>query len=228
MEYTVSLTEEIIRKIKYQILSGEYLPGDHLPTLREMADIFNVSRSVINAAVVELETDGYIKIVPTKWIEVADWEEEGNLSILTDLIDFGIIKHNQLESLLQSRMFFELECVRLACENATSENIAKLKALIIEESVEKRPEKRAKYDIRFHTLIAKMSGNFIYAMLIHSFSESSYKLIEKFYDDENVLRFVSEKHEGICTAIEEKNVNKAVTEMQSLLEHGERIIITKI
>lgn len=224
----MSLTEDVIRKIKYQILSGEYVPGEHLPTLREMADIFDVSRSVINAAVVELETDGYIKIVPTKWIEVADWEEEGNLSILTDLIDFGVIKRRQLESLLQSRVFFELECVRLACENATPEDIAKLKALVIEESAEKRPEKRAKYDIRFHSLIGRMSGNFIYAMIINSFSESSFKLIEKFYDDDNVLCFVSEKHGSICSAIEDKNVKKAVSDMQALLEHGERIIYSKI
>ena len=224
----MSLTQDVIRKIKYQILSGEYKPGERLPTLREMADIFGVSRSVINAAVVELETDGYIKIVPTKWIEVAPWEEEGNLSILTDLIDFGVIRQSQLKSLLEGRMFFETECVRLACENATDADIAKLKALVIEESAEKRPDRCARYDIRFHSLIGKMSGNFIYAMIINSFSESGYRLIEKFYGDEGVLSFVQEKHAGICAAIEDRNTDKAVSDMRELLEHGEKTINSKI
>ena len=224
----MSLTEDVIRKIKYKILCGEYTPGEHLPTLREMADIFEVSRSVINAAVVELETDGYIKVVPTKWIEVADWEEEGNLSILSDLIDFDIMKRTQLESLLQSRLFMEQECVRLACKNAAPEDVAKLKALVITESAEKRPEKRAKYDIRFHSLIGRMSGNFIYAMIINSFSESGFKLIEKFYDDDQVMSFVSDMHGGICEAIENRDEKSAVEKLRQLLEHGEKIIYTKI
>ena len=78
----MSLTDEVIKKLKYDILSGRYKKGERLPTLREMADSFGVSRSVINAVVVDMETSGYIRIVPTKWIEVADWESEGNLSIL--------------------------------------------------------------------------------------------------------------------------------------------------
>lgn len=224
----MSLTEEVIRKLKYQILSGKYSPGEHLPTLREMADIFEVSRSVINAVVVDLETNGYIKIVPTKWIEVADWETEGNLSILNDLIEFELIRRDQLKSLLQSRLFMELECVRLACKNASREDVAKLKALVIEESAETRPEKRAKYDIRFHTLVAQMSRNFIYGMIINSFSDSGYKLIEKFYNDDNVMAYVSGKHESICLAIENKDEKSAVAQMRQLLEHGEKIIYTKI
>ena len=224
----MSLTEEVIRKLKYQILSGQYEPGEHLPTLREMADIFEVSRSVINAVVVDLETNGYIRIVPTKWIEVADWETEGNLSILNDLIEFDLIRREQLESLLHSRLFVELECVRLACENASREGIAKLKALVIEETAETRPDKRAGYDIRFHTLIGQLSGNFIYGMMINSFSNSSLRLIEKFYGDDEVLSYVADKHECICRAIENKDENLAVSQMRELLEHGEKIIFTKI
>lgn len=224
----MSLTEEVIKKLKYSILSGEYRPGERLPTLRELSDMFGVSRSVINAVVVDLETSGYIKVVPTKWIEVAPWEEEGNLSILNDLIEFEIISRSQLESLLSSRLFVELECVRLACANASKEDIAKLKALVIEESAEARPEKRARCDIRFHSLVARMSGNFIYAMIINSFSESGYRLIEKFYFDGNVLSYVSEKHGRICRAIEDRDENRAVEEMRELLLHGEKIILTKI
>ena len=224
----MSLTEEVIRKLKYQILSGQYKCGEHLPTLREMAESFEVSRSVINAVVVDLETSGYIRIVPTKWIEVADWESEGNLSILRDLIEFGLINRTQLESLLSSRLFMELECVRLACENASKEDIAKLKALVIEESAEKRPEKRVGYDIRFHALIAQMSGNFIYGMIVNSFSAGSYRLIEKFYGDDEVMSYAADKHGRICRAVENRDKELAVRELRELLEHGEKIIYNKI
>ena len=131
-----SLTEQVIEKLKIAILSGEYAPGDRLPTLRDMTELYDVSRSVINAVVVDLETTGYIKIVPTKWIEVADWKTEGNLSILSDLVRFGLLNNKQLEDLLQARRFLELECVKKACNNATREDIGRLFALLIEEETE--------------------------------------------------------------------------------------------
>ena len=98
-----SLTSQVIETLKRAVLSGEYQPGDRLPTLREMSELYNVSRSVINAAVVDLESNGYIRIVPTKWIEVADWKAEGNLSILSDLVRFGLLDTKQLDDLLQAR-----------------------------------------------------------------------------------------------------------------------------
>ena len=50
-----SLTETIIEELKISILSGEYKSGEKLPTLRELAELYNVSRSVINAVVVDLD-----------------------------------------------------------------------------------------------------------------------------------------------------------------------------
>lgn len=222
-----SLTEEVIEKMKYQILSGEYQPGDRLPTLRELADIYNVSRSVINAVVVDLESNGYIHIVPTKWMEVANWEAEGNLSILTDLINFGLLKEDQLKNLLDGRKFMELECVRLACQNANAKQIAQLKALVIEEAAEEDPKKRANYDVRFHYLISQLSGNFVYAIIINTFSSSGVALISSFYD-ESVLDFVTKKHEEILNAIEAKQEAIAVSAMEALLDHGESIIREKL
>lgn len=98
-----SLTETVIQKLKVSILSGEYPVGEKLPTLRELAELFDVSRSVINAAVVDLSTNGYINIVPTKWIEVADWKHDGNLTIFSDLVSLGLIDGKELSDLLEAR-----------------------------------------------------------------------------------------------------------------------------
>lgn len=219
-----SLTETIIEELKISILSGEYAPGEKLPTLRELADLYNVSRSVINAVVVDLETNGYIKIVPTKWIEVADWENEGNLSILSDLVQYGMLNVKQLQDLLEARKFLELECVRKAAENATKEQLGRLRALIIEEEVEEDPKKRARFDLQFHYAICKLSGNMVYGFIMKAFEASAVPLIEQFYSDHEVYSFVLDKHQCIAKAIQEKDGSKAEEEMRLLLEHGEMII----
>ena len=219
-----SLTGQIIEMLKRAILSGEYRPGDRLPTLREMSELYNVSRSVINAAVVDLESNGYIRIVPTKWIEVADWRAEGNLSILSDLVRFGLLSAKQLEDLLRARCFLELECVKLACANASQEDAVKLSALVLEEEAESDPKKRARYDLRFHDMICKMSGNMVYGIIMNAFEDSSFPLIELFYHDPNVYGFVGEKHRRIARAIKAHRETEAETQMRLLLEHGETIL----
>lgn len=218
-----SLTEVVLEKLKVSILSGEYAPGDRLPTLREMTALFDVSRSVVNAAVVELESNGYIKIVPTKWIEVADWKTEGNLSILSDLVTFGLFDTKQLSDLLEARRFLELECVKKACVDASREDVGKLFSLITEEEKEDDPKKRSRYDLQFHYTVCKMSGNMVYGIIMKAFEDSSYPLIELFYHDPAVYGFVLEKHQRIANAIKEHKVTEAETQMRLLLEHGETI-----
>ena len=219
-----SLTGQVVDTLKRAILTGEYLPGDRLPTLRELSELYEVSRSVVNAAVVDLESNGYIRIVPTKWIEVADWKAEGNLSILSDLVRFGLLDDKQLEDLLRARRFLELECVKLACTNASREDAAKLSALIIEEETENDPKKRARYDLRFHDLICKMSGNMVYGIIMNAFEDSSFPLIELFYRDPEVCGFVWEQHRWIADAIKTHQETEAETQMRLLLEHGETIL----
>ena len=219
-----SLTEQVVEKLKFSILSGAYAPGDRLPTLRDMTELYEVSRSVVNAAVVELESNGYIKIVPTKWIEVADWKAEGNLSILSDLVRFGLLDKKQLDDLLQARRFLELECVRQACAHASPEAIGRLFALILEEETETDPKMRSRYDLRFHYMICSMSGNMVYGIIMNAFEDSSFPLIELFYHDPAVSGFVLEKHKQIAQAIKDKKATEAETQMRLLLEHGESIL----
>lgn len=220
-----SLTETIIEELKISILSGEYEIGEKLPTLRELAELYNVSRSVINAVVVDLETNGYIKIVPTKWIEVADWKNEGNLTILADQVAFGLLDLAQLGDLLEARKFLELECARKAAANATKEQLGRLRALIIEEETEDDPKKRARYDLQFHYAICKLSGNMVYGYVMKAFEAASIPLIEQFYSDHEVYSFVLEKHQCIADAITAKDEREAEQQMRLLLEHGESIIM---
>ena len=219
-----SLTETVLEKIKHQILSGEYEVGEKLPTLRELCEIFDVSRSVINSVVVDLETNGYIKIVPTKWIEVADWKNESNFAILADLVSFGLLDSKQLDDILAARKYLELECVRQACTHATEGDKGRLQALLVEEGIELDPQKRAAFDLQFHYLICKMSGNIVYGIVMQAFENSAYPLIVRFYEDREVYEFVMKKHGLITKAILDKNVTEAEKQLRLLLEHGEKII----
>ena len=85
-------------------------------------------------------------------------------------------------------------------------------------------ERACRYDLRFHYMICKMSGNMVYGIIMNAFEDSSFPLIELFYHDPEVYGFVLEQHRKIACAIEAHRVTEAETQMRLLLEHGETIL----
>ncbi|MFA6866466.1 MAG: FCD domain-containing protein [Clostridia bacterium] len=223
-----NLTDEFIEKLEYRILMGEYKVGQRLPTLRELATTNGVSRSVVNAAIIELANIGYIKIVPTKWIEVADWEREGSLAILNGIVEFDLMDKKIIGSLLDSRKLIEIECVKLASLKAKKQDILKLQAIVNEENIYISIEDRVCIDMKFHHMISVMSGNFVYPLIMKSFEKNSYKLIHEFYSKDNIYEFVMKTHKEILEAISSGDVDTACNSMLNLLIHGEKILFEKI
>ncbi|MCI9256193.1 GntR family transcriptional regulator [Acutalibacter sp.] len=56
----IPLYQKIYNEIKSQILSGQYPPGERIPTELEISEAYSVSRITATRAVKDLETDGYI------------------------------------------------------------------------------------------------------------------------------------------------------------------------
>ena len=51
---------QIIEEIKIRIITGEYLPSEKLPSVRELSLLFNVNPNTIQKALATLEEDGLI------------------------------------------------------------------------------------------------------------------------------------------------------------------------
>jgi len=54
------ISTQIAEQIRSAILAGEYIPGDKLPSERELADIFGVSRPSVREALNMLASAGLI------------------------------------------------------------------------------------------------------------------------------------------------------------------------
>ena len=223
---TKNLTDKLVAQIEQKIVKGEWEVGEKIPTHREMVSLFGVSRSVINAAIKDLDSMGYLEIVPRKRIIVADWKHHGTLSVLGALIREKAYDKNTLSALLRSRELIETECAKLAASNATPKNILDLKEhLELGKQLVNNLDK-TEYDIKFHHLIAVASGNMVYALIIKSFEDYSREFILPFYKSGDVSSFVSARHEKLLSAIEQKDPEKAGKIMKEMLYHGEKIILS--
>lgn len=57
---TPSKTHNVLRTLERKIRSGQFEPGEKLPSMRELAKSFNVSTMVMQQAAVQLEEKGLL------------------------------------------------------------------------------------------------------------------------------------------------------------------------
>lgn len=74
--YEGPIYEQIKRQIVHDILSGELVPGDTLPSLRSLAKELKVGVLTVNRAYTELENEGYLETVQGKGCFVAEKSSE--------------------------------------------------------------------------------------------------------------------------------------------------------
>ena len=108
-----SLTDLFVAEIERRILTEEWRVGQRVPSFRALADDFNVSRSVINAGMVELAEHGYLTTIPRKHTIVADWKKHGTMAILDGMISHNLYDKEFIDNLLESRMVIECTCAGL-------------------------------------------------------------------------------------------------------------------
>lgn len=219
-----SLTDIFVSDVENLILNGVWKKGEKIPPLRALAESFGVSRSVVNAAVAELEEKGFLCCFPRRGISVADWEREGTLSVLTAIVKHDIDNRRAIGSIFDSRLLIETEAASAAAAERTEQDLSALLA-VVESEENASPARMVSADMDFHRALVAAGHNMVYTAVLNAFREASEKLIKRFYlDNEEVLHFVRSKHRAIYDAIERRDGKTARRLTAELLEHGRKII----
>lgn len=210
--------EKVVEKLKESISSGEILPGDPLPSERQLMDDFGVSRSSLREAFRVMELLGLIESVPGKGRFVrypkSVAEDEKNIR----LEDSAVLE------LMEARRVLDPAIAAASAMRATSSDLTKI--LRVLTSTEKRlgePRMRAQADFDFHLALAEATHNFVFVNitrmnfdLIMATHDKIYNLLE---DKDAFLR----EHRLMYEAILDHDVELA-REMAS--KHIDRIYKT--
>ena len=138
-----TLREKILETIRDAILKGTLKPGERVSET-DLAERFGISRTPIREAFRQLESEGYLQVIPRKGAVVASLSER-------DIEEFYAIK-----------IILEGFAARIAAEKLTEKDIERL------ESINERLQKIAEDgDVKtffrvhneFHELFIKASGN---------------------------------------------------------------------
>lgn len=202
----------VVDQIKENFLNGAYKPGDKLPTERELASLFSVSRTSVREALRKLEIKGLIEIKQGSGIFIKSLD----FLIPRDEITSPIINAEKklIYEMLELRRVLEVECAYLASQRATSEDLERIReALEMMGRAENDVEQGLQADLSFHFNIVRASHNSIFLQLMESLGERMKDTIQvtrryRLADPERMQDTVDE-HKEIYLAIATGEANQA-------------------
>ena len=201
VEKHLTLRERILETIRDAIMSGALKPGEKVAE-PELAARFGISRTPIREAFRQLESEGYLTVIPRKGALVASFSAK-------DVEEFYAIK-----SILEGY------AARKACSRLSTREISKLEAIN-----EKLREIAAEEDVRhffkvhnsFHDMFIRAAGNEklheMIAALLASLSKPGRMLISV------------EEHEKIIEAFRGRDAVLAEMLVQKNAEYGGKVLI---
>jgi len=222
----------IAQQIKDKIQAGDFSVGERLPSERDLADQFEVSRSSIREALIALEIEGLVEVRVGSGVFVAN--QPGNPPIQTparaEATDSTEVGSNDLSpfELLRTRILLETESAALAAVHATEEQQAHIREMC---ALMDSQANSVQADYGFHRAIALASGNEALAAAIEYLWQLSLRniIFARFDDhfvDRGVWRLAKQEHEQIVKAIGRRHPQEAREAMRHHLEHiYQRLVI---
>jgi DNA-binding FadR family transcriptional regulator len=147
------LYEQIAQKLAKAIAAGDYEIGQRLPSERELAQSFGVSRPTVREAIIALELDELVDVRLGSGVYVKNRQPPSGAEGAKDIGPF---------ELLEARHAIEGEAAALAALRIDDAQLAKLSALISEMRDDNRQNEiimSEEADRRFHELIASSTQN---------------------------------------------------------------------
>ena len=159
-----SPVDVIIRQVRALITSGQLAPGDKLPAERKMAEKLGVSRGHVRDALQKLEFYGILRTLPQSGTVVAGMGIAALEGLITDVLQ---LEESDFGSLVETRVMLEVQCVKLAAERRTAEDLVQIEmALGAYEDKIRAGQSAVEEDLLFHLSLADASKNGVLKSLL--------------------------------------------------------------
>jgi GntR family transcriptional repressor for pyruvate dehydrogenase complex len=196
---------QVAEQLREAILAGRLRPGEPVPTERELAETFSVSRASVREALRALQAQGLITATgsPTRSL-VASAVDVPAQDALENLLRLNGVR---LGDLIELRCVLESAAVRAAAQRHEPELLADAQRAVDEMNGGRVTiEEFDEADVRFHVALARASGNeAIHLVMTALRGAAARHLLDALRarkDPERTLRRLAKEHEAILAAVE--------------------------
>lgn len=231
MKPPASRLENLTRDLTSHIVSGEYSPGQRLPTETQLQEKWGVSRSVVREAMKVLASQGLVRVEQGRgtFVNAADTNS------LSTQISFALRRPRvgstpntsegvgEWAALVDVRRVLEVAVAERAALQADAQDIAAMQAAV--EEMRARPAQPAGYvdaDLAFHRALATATGNPLWSALLGSLNDLLRRYREASFNGRDSALIAARQHQKILEAVQNRDVAAATEAMRLHLQRSEQ------
>lgn len=226
LEREQRLYERVVEKVLDLIGNNSWTTGYRLPPERELAEAFNVSRTVVREAVKALEAQGVLESVGGSGVYV----RAADSSLVSRSLQTYIQLSNQTNfeiQLTEVRRVLEVEVAALAAERATPQQRQQLREICEAMRAGDRPaQQMADLDFQLHTTLAEATQNELFKVLLAPVLDQFHDQITLTWEGygRRPVEPVLDQHEAIVAAVESGQAEAARQAMLKHLAYSRQIV----
>jgi DNA-binding FadR family transcriptional regulator len=215
------LYRQVADQLRKHIDSGATPAGSRLPTERDLADTFNVSRQTIREALISLEVEGRVRIRVGSGIYVCE-QTSGSGQPVVD----SSVEHEGPFELLRARAFIEGAIAAEAAIRITPEHIAVLDDLILKMERSLHPgDDSVVLDCAFHVAVASILDNAAIERCVRDLFQQRmtpyFGRLAAYFENETTWREAMEEHRAIRNALVARDPAAASQALRTHLEKSQ-------
>jgi len=216
--------EDVVSQIHELIKDGRLKAGDQLPSERELAETFKVSRTSVREALRALETQGLMVTRTGMGTFVADLPTESLVELLAKLL---IEAKDALADIFEMRKLIEPQIAALAAERASKSDIEGMREILKKQRDQiSQGVMAVEADAEFHFSIGQATQNQALQKLVSGLMELLSHSREESLQTPGRSEDSLASHERILSAIENHDRNGARKAMLNHIEKVEQNIIS--
>lgn len=217
----VSSASNVVAKILSFIHQRRYESGERLPSERDFADRFGISRAAVREALAALETMRVIERRPNSGIFLRNTDDSSIEALVLHAVSGLPFAPEDAANVFEVRRILEVQAVKLACDNRTADDIENMRNILLRTkshldeniSIEKEDED-------FHLAIVAATKNGILVRTVKSFYELSKVRRQIYFSDNERGRRAYLDHGEILNAIEARRGGEAAKKMTQHLSQA--------
>lgn len=170
--------DDVLAQLRHAVLSGRVPDGERLPSERELAEAFGVSRATVREAIRVLEASGMVQV--RLGAHGGAFAGKPGPDVMGLALSSLLTLQPATEAeLAEFRFTFEQDNAELAARNATSEQQEKLAELLEAARTAKHWKEVERLDFAVHELLAVASGNSVRVAVSQGIHDAVLRIFER-------------------------------------------------
>ncbi len=206
-------------ELSRELLDGAVRPGSMLPSERQLAERFAVSRPLVREVLRGMQERGLIEIIPGRGAFVT---RPGVMAGVRPMDAIYRRRSATPRHLVLARTMLEEQAAGLAATAATDEDLAAMERALTSFDQATGLLERARSDIAFHFLVARSSHNPVLETMFASIAGMVFELMLRSLDDPQTVSLGAPYHHAVHAAIRDRDARAASQAARDHLQVAQR------